>query len=92
MIIIGLLDIVSNLLLWIVSFIPDNYPESLGNIVATVSTAVSGGVSILLYYFDTNFLGGILTFCLDFYIVYMSIRLIKYIISIIPVISSHADK
>jgi len=92
MIVIGLLSIVGDLLLWIISFIPDDYPATLGIIVSTVSDAVSNGCSILLYYFDTAFLGALLTFFLDFYFIYYAIKLIKYIIGLIPVLNIHADK
>lgn len=92
MIILALLNVIGNLLLWIVSFIPDNYPESLDNIFATVSDDVSNGCKILLFYFDTSFLSALLTFFIDFYLVYYSIRLIKFIISIIPFLNINIDK
>lgn len=92
MIIMALLNVIGDLLLWIVSFIPDNYPETLDTIFETVTDAVSNGCRILLYYFDTAFLSALLTFFLDFYLVYYSIRLIKFIISIIPFLNINIDK
>lgn len=91
MIIIGLLNIIKTILLGIVSLFPDEYPTLIDTAITTITTYVSQGAQILLFYFDTDVLGAALSFTIDFILIMYAIRLIKYIIKVVPILSINTD-
>lgn len=91
MIIMGLLSIIKTLLLGIVSLFPDEYPVVIDSAISTVSYYMQQGVGILLFYFSRGILGTVLNFALDFILIMYAIRLVKYIIKVIPIININTD-
>ena len=91
MIIMGLLTIIEDILLSIVSLFPDEYPTVIDTAISTITTYISQGAKILLFYFDTGVLGMALSFALDFILIIYTIKLVKYIIKVIPILNIDTD-
>lgn len=91
MIIMGLLDAISSILLWIASFIPSDIPQFLTDSVVFLRSCINQGVGVLLFYFDTNIIGQAITFIIDFLTFYYVVKLIKFIIKTIPLLNINTD-